>query len=88
MIMFNQKGEPVEISDHTGEERTRVDITLVNGETTTYTEYRPLKSVCDDIVWNIGETGCVILNVLNESEIINFAHVSKISLCGYQVSEW
>ena len=69
------------------EERTRVDITLANGETIMHTENRHFKDVCDDIIWNIGETGCVILAADNDSTIINFAHVSNIRLHGYRASE-
>ena len=68
-------------------EKTLVDITLANGETITHTEHRYFKSVCDDIIWNIGETGCVVLAADNDSTIINFAHVSNIRLHGYQESE-
>lgn len=62
-------------------DRTRVDVTFANGETTTYyvPEYYPY--VRGGIVKSIGECGCVILDEsVHDVTIINFADVKSLHI--------
>ena len=62
-------------------DKTQVDVTFANGETTTYyvPEYYPY--VRGGIAKSIGERGCVILDgSVNAATIINFAYVKSLRI--------